>query len=185
MFTIHKLIGDLPNVSREWYDETIQAEGMSDAHYIELMGVLTHVWSIDEFHRALAIKLEPLPDPLPGEPMRRRPEGLADHGSWPPTVLPKDLAESEADIYGGARHTPNVRAAMSLHPDSVRWLNDMLDAHYRGGAEPGPDMSPSVYSVQRSVSSSLPACRPSTSGFYSNGLTRHAARSEQPGSRRI
>ena len=55
VFAIHKLIGDLPNVSREWYDETIQAEGMSDAHYIELMGVLTHVWSIDEFHRALAI----------------------------------------------------------------------------------------------------------------------------------
>ena len=142
VFTIHKLIGDLPNVSREWYDETIQAKGMSDAHYIELMGVLTHVWSIDEFRRALAIKLEPLPDPLPGEPMQRRPEGLADHGSWPPTVLPRDLAESEADIYGGAKHTPNVRAAMSLHPDSVRWLNDMLDAHYRGGAEPGPDHEP-------------------------------------------
>ena len=133
LFTIHKLIGDLPNVTREWYEEVTTAEGMSDARYIELMGVLVHVWSIDEFHRALAIELEPLPDPLPGEPTRRRPEGLSEHGSWPPTILPNDLGEREADLYGGARYTPNVRSAMSLHPDSVRWLSEMLNAHYRSG----------------------------------------------------
>ena len=42
----------------------------------------------------------------------------------------KICAETEADIYGGMERTSNVRAAMSLHPDSVRWLSDLFDAHY-------------------------------------------------------
>ena len=134
-FAIHKLIGDLPNVTREWYEETISAEGMSDAHYIELLGVVVHVWSIDEFHRALDVELEPLPDPIPGEPTRVRPAGARENGSWTPTIQPADLHEPEADIYDGFERTSNVRAAMSLHPDSVRWLSDLFDAHYLSWTE--------------------------------------------------
>ena len=142
VFAIHKLIGDLPNVTREWYDDTISAEGMSDAHYIELLGVVVHVWSVDEFHRALDIELEPLPDPIPGEPSRTRPTGLKANGSWPPTLLPEDLHEPEADIYGGMERTSNVRAAMSLHPDSVRWLSDLFDAHYLSWIEIQSEQEP-------------------------------------------
>jgi len=142
VFAIHKLIGDLPNVTREWYDETTGAEGMSDAHYIELLGVVVHVWSVDEFHRALDIDLEPLPEPIPGEPTRVRPSGTKANGSWPQTILPADLRESEADIYGGMDRTSNVRAAMSLHPDSVRWLTDLFDAHYLSWIEIQSEQEP-------------------------------------------
>lgn len=135
VFAVHKLIGDLPNVTREWYEETISADGMSDAHYIELLGVLVHIWSVDEMHRALDIPLEPLPDPIPGDPTRVRPTGAKEHGSWPPTIQPEDLDEREADIYDGAEYAANVRAAMSLHPDSVRWLADLFDAHYLSWTE--------------------------------------------------
>lgn len=142
VFAVHKLIGDLPNVSREWYEETISAEGMSDAHYIELLGVVVHIWSIDEMHRALDIELEPLPDPIPGEPTRVRPDGAKPHGSWPPTIRPEDLSQSEADIYGGAEYAANVRAAMSLHPDSVRWLADLFEAHYLSWTEIASEQAP-------------------------------------------
>ena len=142
VFAVHKLIGDLPNVTREWYDETINAVGMSDTHYIELLGVVVHIWSIDEFHRALDIALEPLPDPIPGDPTRRRPAGIKANGSWPLTVLPEDLAESEADIYNGLERASNVRAAMSLHPDSVRWLTDLFDAHYLSWIEITSEQEP-------------------------------------------
>ncbi len=142
VFAIHKLIGDLPNVSREWYEETINAVGMSDAHYVELLGVVVHVWSVDEFHRALDIDLEPLPESIPGEPSAIRPVGAKQHGSWPPTVWPKDLDDRDADIYGGREYAPNVRAAMSLHPDSVRWLSDLFDAHYLSWVEIGAEQEP-------------------------------------------
>ena len=141
-FAVHKLIGDLPNVTREWYDETTTAEGMSDARYIELLGVVVHVWSVDEFHRALSLALEPLPEPIAGEPARIRPSGAKPHGSWPPTVRPEDLSEREADIYDGAEYAANVRAAMSLHPDSVRWLADLFDAHYLSWVEIGGEQEP-------------------------------------------
>jgi len=148
VFAVHKLIGDLPGVTLEWYEETINAEDMSDARYIELMGVLVHVWSVDEFHRALGLELEPLPDPNPGEPTRRRPEGLADHGSWPSTIAAEDVAESEADIYAGMSRAPNVLAALSLHPDSVRWLNDLFEAHYLSWEDMG-DMDTRVRALTR------------------------------------
>jgi hypothetical protein len=135
VFAVHKLIADLPNVTKEWYDEVTTAQGMSDAHYIELLGVVVHVWSIDEFHRALSLPLERLPDPIGGAPTQIRPPGLKQHGSWPPTVRPEDLGEREADIYDGAEYAANVRAAMSLHPDSVRWLADLFDAHYLSWTE--------------------------------------------------
>lgn len=138
-FAVHKLIGDLPNVTREWYDETTTAAGMTDARYIELLGVVVHVWSVDEFHRALSLPLEPLPEPVAGEPTRIRPAGATSHGSWPPTVRPEDLGEREADIYDGAEYAANVRAAMSLHPDSVRWLSDLFDAHYLSWVEIGSE----------------------------------------------
>ena len=126
----HKLIGDLPNVSPEWYEETISAAGMSDARYVELLGVLVHIWSVDEFHRALAMPLEPLPLPVAGDPSGHRPEGLEQRGSWPPTLAGDSLAPSEVDIFCGSERAATVHAAMSLHPDSVRWLNDLFDAHY-------------------------------------------------------
>ncbi len=136
-FAVHKLIADLPNVTKEWYDEVTTADGMSEVHYIELLGVVVHVWSVDEFHRALSLPLEPLPDPVGGEPSRIRPSGAKQHGSWPPTVRPEDLDQRDLDIYGGAEHAANVRAAMSLHPDSVRWLDDLFDAHYLSWIEIG------------------------------------------------
>ena len=55
VFAVHKLIADLTNVNKEWYEEVTTADGMSDAHYIELLGVVVHVCSVDEFHRALLL----------------------------------------------------------------------------------------------------------------------------------
>ena len=141
-FAVHKLIGDLPNVTREWYEETINAEDMSDARYIELLGVVVHVWSVDEFHRALGLALETLPDPRPGEPTRIRPSGATQNGSWPPTIRAEDLGDREADIYDGQAYAANVRSAMSLHPDSVRWLSDLFDAHYLSWVEIGAEQEP-------------------------------------------
>ena len=135
VFAVRKLIADLPNLTKEWYDEVTTADGLSDAQYIELLGAVVHVWSVDEFHRALSLQLEPLPEPITGDPSGIRPAGAKQHGSWPPTVRPEDLGEREADIYDGDEYAANVRAAMSLHPDSVRWLADLFDAHYLSWVE--------------------------------------------------
>ena len=130
VYTVQTLIGDLPNLTREWYEQTVSAPGMSDAHYIELLGVVVQVWAIDEIHRALSLPLEPLPEPQAGAPTQRRPAGAADHGSWTPVVMPPDLDPEDADIYGGRPRTANVISALSLVPENVRWLNELRAAQY-------------------------------------------------------
>ena len=128
---IHKLVSDNARLSKDWYDDVISAEGMGDARYIELLGVLVHVFAVDEVHRALDLPLEPLPAPLPGGPSLRRPAGAMQDVSWPPIILPEAADPEDADIYAEMRGRPaNVISALSLVPDNVRWLNDQFAAHY-------------------------------------------------------
>lgn len=132
---VQKLIVDNANLSREWCDDVCAADGMSDAHYIELLGVVVHVFSIDELHRALDLPLEPLPAPLPGEPSRRRPTGARRVAGWLPITPPDALDPEDADLYDNAPIAANVLTALSLVPGNLPWLADLSHAHYLSYAE--------------------------------------------------
>ena len=132
---VQKLIVDNANLSREWCEDVCAADGMSDAHYIELLGVVVHIFSIDELHRALDLPLEPLPAPLPGEPSRRRPTGARRVAGWLPITPPDALDPEDADLYDNAPITANVLTALSLVPGNLPWLADLSHAHYLSYAE--------------------------------------------------
>lgn len=126
---IHKIVTDPGRLSREWL-EGLLSDGLNDAHYVEIVSVLTSVLSIDDVHRGLGFDLEPLPEPEAGEPERRRPAGATDEGSWVPTVPATALDAEDADIYGGAPFAANVIRALSLVPPAVRQLEELHGAHY-------------------------------------------------------
>ena len=136
---IHKLVTDKSRLSEAWYGLVTTAEGMSEERYIELLGVLVHVFAVDELHRALDIPLEPLPEPRAGEPSGYRPAGAAKDASWPPILLPENADPGDLDIYAemAGRRPANVVSALSLVPDNVRWLNDQFAAHYLSWTEMG------------------------------------------------
>ena len=125
---IHRVTTDPARLSRRWLDG-VNANGVTDEQYVEILGVVVAAISIDAFHRALGLPLEPLPAPVAGEPSGYRPPGAADSGAWVYTVRPEDAGEEEADLYPGGR-TGNVVSAMSLVPDSVRLLQRLSHAHY-------------------------------------------------------
>ena len=125
---VHRLTTDPARLSRGWL-EGIQAKGVTDEQYVELVGVVVAAISIDAFHRALGLPLEPLPAPGPGQPSGYRPAGVAYWGAWVPTVRWEDVREPEADLYPG-RRPGHVISAMSLVPDSVRMLLTLSAAHY-------------------------------------------------------
>ena len=127
---VQKIVVDNANLSREWVEEVCGAEGMSDTHYIELLGVLVHVFSIDELHRALDIPLEPLPAPLAGEPSRRRPSGARQGDGWLAITPPDALDPEDEGLYEGAPFAANVLTALSLVPGNLPWLADLSHAHY-------------------------------------------------------
>ncbi len=134
---VHRLITDAARLSEAWIRE-LASNGVSDAHYAELLGLVVALASIDGFHRALGVPLEPLPQPVPGNPSRYRPPTAAKSFGWLPTISARSSRNTdEADLYAGLPLAPNVIAAMSLAPDSVRLLKLLSAAHYLKGKEVG------------------------------------------------
>ena len=126
---IHRVVNDASRLTRRWYERTL-ADGLTDGRYVELVGTVVSVLSIDSFCRAIGAPLHPLPEPEPGAASGYRPSTAANDGeSWVPMV-PFDNADTpEADLWP-ANRTGNVLRALSLAPDEVRTLHDLGGAHY-------------------------------------------------------
>lgn len=132
---VHRLTTDPGRLTRKWYDQVL-AHGIDDTAYVEAMGVVVGVVSIDMFCRAIGVKPRPLPEPESGEPLEVRPEGLKDEGCWPQTL------PNGNDLYQGV-NTPNVGRAMSLVPAEVVALRDLAGAQYVSVDEvPDPTFDP-------------------------------------------
>lgn len=129
---VHRVATDASRLTSDWIAGLADA-GVPDTHYVELLSVLVAVRSIDAFHRAMGLPLEPLPTPLPeresGLPSRRRPSGTESETAWVPMLVPSKLEDEDRDLFPGPM-APNVMRALSLVPDGVRWLKDLSAAHY-------------------------------------------------------
>ena len=131
---IHKVTTDPGRMSREVYERWL-ADGLEDAHYVEALGVVVRAVAIDSFCRALGLPLHPLPEPVAGEPSRRRPPSAAPDVAWMPLV-PND--ETFFDETGLRAPVPNVFRALGLVPAEVRSsIGTLLTTHY---IEPPTDM---------------------------------------------
>lgn len=128
---VHRVTTDPGRLTRDWFDHT-RAAGVSDGAYVELIGVIVTVVSIDSFCRGLGIPLHPLPAPMAGKPSRYRPAAARLEGAWVPMLPNGRNGGSEADLWDempGGR-TANVIRALSLVPDEVRGLKELGAAHY-------------------------------------------------------
>jgi hypothetical protein len=118
---VHRIVTDQGRITRSWVDDNA-AHGLSHEAYVELVGVVVNVLSIDEFHRALGLPLEPLPAPRPGAVSRYRPDVLADDIGFVPTIPPDGAVGRERGLWPGGL-AANVLRALSLVPDALRdWL---------------------------------------------------------------
>jgi alkylhydroperoxidase family enzyme len=126
---VHRIRTDPARLSRAWFDG-IMASGLSDAEYVEIVGVVALTAGVDYFARSLGVTPLPLPAPLPGAPTRRRPASARGGTAWVPMIAPEDATGSEADLYGDAPVVPNIVRALSLVPDEVRALWRSSNAHY-------------------------------------------------------
>jgi hypothetical protein len=131
---IHRVVTDPGRLSRKWFDGVLVA-GLSDAEYVEVIGVVVTVFSIDSFCRGLGVDLHPLPAPVEGAPSRYRPASACDEGAWVATIPGTRATGAEKDLYGSAAYAANVIRALSLVPDAVRQLQDLSAAHYLRPAE--------------------------------------------------
>lgn len=118
---VHRIITDQTRITQHYIDSN-EHDGLSKPAYIELVGVVVAVFSIDEFHRAMGLPLEDLPAPGDGEPDNYQPQQAVIGVGFVPMISPHGATGQEADLWARGR-TANVVRALSLVPNAVRdWV---------------------------------------------------------------
>lgn len=128
---VHRVRTDSGRITRSWY-ESVLASGLSDAQYVEIVGVVATTIALDTFSRGIGLPLTPLPPPQPGEPTRQRPAGARPTIAWVPTLEPEDVAETDPDPYPGKSpgEVFNIQRALSLVPEEAAGFFDLDEVLY-------------------------------------------------------
>jgi len=126
---IHRVTTDPKRLTLTWFHGVMQ-QGLSVEKYIEVLGTLVCVLSVDEFCRGMDVPLNDLPEPMAGEPNHYRPANIREDGdgAWVP-ILPNVVDDGpESDLW--ENRTGYVIRALSLVPNEVRYMLDLLEVHY-------------------------------------------------------
>ena len=125
---VHRIVTDQTRITKSWIDDNA-ANRLPQGKYVELIGVVVCLFSIDEFCRALGLPLEPLPSPLPGEPSRYVPHGLENETAMVAMIRDGQGGPEEGDLWP-AGGSANVVRALSQVPDAVREWSAIGDVQY-------------------------------------------------------
>jgi hypothetical protein len=120
---IHRVRTDAGRLTESWLQRTLDT-GLTDAEYVEIVGLVATVTALDTFSRALGQPVRPLPEARPGTPTRHRPKNARKQIAWVPTVLPGDFTAEDVDpytTYGGV----HIQQALSLVPEAVAGFFDV------------------------------------------------------------
>lgn len=126
---VHAMVTDASRLSQRWYQAMLE-QGLTDAQYVEIVGTVVAMVSIDSFADAIGVPVRTLPAAGSGEPSQYRPataQLTAD--AWVPMVPRVNADTPEADLWPSGKGG-NVIRAMSLVPDEVRTLHDLSAVHY-------------------------------------------------------
>ncbi len=125
---VHRVTTDATRLSKG-YVEKLLAGGLSPERYVEALGVVVQVLSIDRADEALGLPLEPLPAPAAGEPSRQGPKSVVPGAGFVPWLDTADLGD-DADLFHGLPQVPNVLRALSLVPAELRGAMELSEAQY-------------------------------------------------------
>jgi hypothetical protein len=124
---IHRIASDPGRLTRTWFEEV--TETLDESQYVEIVGIVLTVISVDTFCHALGISPPDLPQTEAGEPTRLRPAAARRSSHWVATIDPEEAAEPESDLYAGTNGA-NIYRALSLVPDEARTFRDLDDHLY-------------------------------------------------------
>ena len=126
---VHRVTTDPGRLSRAWL-KGILSGGMSDTEYVETVGVVARILSISAFARAVGLAGLAVPEPRDGEPTRRRPQAAVLEDSWVARIPESGATGELADLYAGEPNFPGVGRSLSLVPDEVYAVRDLMRVQY-------------------------------------------------------
>ena len=91
--------------------------------------IVAMVSIVDMFTYALGLPDHPLPEPVDGSPSEYRSPGAKVDAAWVPITEPRDMSESDGDLYPSGR-VGYIQRAIAAVPDSKRAYWDLASAHY-------------------------------------------------------
>ncbi len=125
---VHRIASDPARLSKAWY-EGHAADGLEGEPYIELASIVAMVMIVDQFSFGTGWQDHPLPEPIAGTPTGYRSPGAKVEAAWVPIVEPRDMTESDGDLYPNGR-VGYIQRALSAVPDSKRAYWDLASCHY-------------------------------------------------------
>ena len=125
---VHRIVTDQTRITQKYVNDNV-ANGLSKEAYVELVGVVVAVLSIDEFHRALNLPIEPLPTARPGDPSAYRPAHLSEDIGFVPTVPREGAVGEESDLWP-PDFCRNVLRALTLVPNALREWRELAAVQY-------------------------------------------------------
>lgn len=101
---------------RATYQQALE-DGLTDASYTEIVGLVSRITNFDVLARGLGIEMVPLPSARPGSPTRVRPKEAVQEKAWVPTV-PNGPAGGDLGktLYGEGHPRPYIIRSLSLVP---------------------------------------------------------------------
>ena len=126
---VRRLAVSPQDMDQGFYDEALEG-GLTDAEYVEIVGLVARVCDMDVFARGIGVPLRPLPPPQEGQPSRERPEAAIPEQAWVPMIPnPPDGGAFADALYRGSPK-PNIVRALSLVPAELRAHVELEEIQY-------------------------------------------------------
>ncbi len=129
---VHRLATAPKEMDQAFFDDAM-ADGLSDAEYVEIVGLIARTTCFDVFARGIGVPLRPLPAPQPGQPSRERPATAVLEKAWVPTI-PNGPAGGEIGKALFGPWKPYIMRGLSLVPDEFQAHNDLEEIQYMPSA---------------------------------------------------
>ena len=118
------------NINRDFCAQ-VQAEGVTEGAYVEIVGITARLAHLDVFARGLGIPARTLPAPNDdAPPTYERPAAAKQEGFFTATIpSAPEGGEAAVALYGN-HPAPNILRSLSLVPDEARRVIRILDEEY-------------------------------------------------------
>ena len=126
---IRRLAVSPKDIEQDFYDQALK-DGLSDAEYVEIVGLVSRITDLDVFARGIGVPLRPLPGARPGEPSRDRPVEAIQEQAWPPTVPNPPDGGAFADELYDENPKSYIFRGLSLVPDEYRAHFELEQVQY-------------------------------------------------------
>jgi hypothetical protein len=113
----HRLKTDASRITERWVREMCEGP-LGEERYVEIVSVVAMVTLLDTFDDALGRPRRAWPEPIDGEPTRRRPHAARRDLAWVATLAPEAVGPGDPNPY--RQHgDKNIHRALSLVPQEV------------------------------------------------------------------